>query len=430
MIYLDPIANIVGQILSWIIFFYVFEKVYRPNLLSLTIIFIITVLGSLFFTDFAYLIVVITAYLILNPHKKRNLFLINSLLISILLRLLSETLAKTTVVLFNINHISTHSLSGSCIFVAITILIETSIALAFVYLYKRFNLTSAWQLENSSLFSILITYLFLVIFIFMRIIQHYQAYSDLLSGILLFILIQCTFIVIVFLKSSQIQKESYTRELGKEQLKNLKMYTDQLEHDQLKLRNFEHNYKNQIKDLRSIAVNGDFEKMKVSLVELEDYSNSYFDNISMQLFKDLNNVQNPYLKSLLISKLTLIHQNKTTCHFECRNIVNDVTINIFDLVRLLGISIDNAIEETKGQKNSEIQLAIIQESKQLSFLIINTTHTKTKINQMMQDGYSTKKNHAGFGLANVQDIKKKYPNLFVQYRNDNSWFKLNIQIIK
>jgi len=52
MIYLDPIANIVGQILSWIIFFYVFEKVYRPNLLSLTIIFIITVLGSLFFTDF------------------------------------------------------------------------------------------------------------------------------------------------------------------------------------------------------------------------------------------------------------------------------------------------------------------------------------------------------------------------------------------
>ena len=143
MIYLDPIANIVGQILSWIIFLYVFEKVYRPNLLSLTIIFSITVLGSLFFTDFAYLIVVITVYLILNPHKKRNLFLINSLLISILLRLLSETLAKTTVVLFNINHISTHSLSGSCIFIAITILIETSIALAFVYLYKRFNLTSA-----------------------------------------------------------------------------------------------------------------------------------------------------------------------------------------------------------------------------------------------------------------------------------------------
>jgi len=208
------------------------------------------------------------------------------------------------------------------------------------------------------------------------------------------------------------------------------MYTDQLEHDQIKLRGFERNYKNTISDLKIIAQKGDYQKMDDSLGILEDYSDSYFDNISMQLFKDLNNVQNPYLKSLLISKLTLIHQNNIVCHFECRYVVDDALINIFDLVRLLGISFDNAIEATKDQPASEIQAAIIQEKQQLSFVINNTVKSETSVSEMMQDGFTTKQHHSGFGLVNVQDIKKKYPNLFVQYRKNGQWFTLNIIIIK
>ena len=208
------------------------------------------------------------------------------------------------------------------------------------------------------------------------------------------------------------------------------MYTAQLEHDQIKLRSFEQNYKGTIKKLRSIAQAKDYAKMKTSLGTLEDYSNSYFDNISMQLFKDLNNVVNPYLKSLLISKLTLINQNKIDCHFECRDVVNEIAINIFDLVRLLGISIDNAIEATKGQKNGQIQIALVQETTQLSIIINNTTSEKTDINEMMQEGFTTKQHHTGLGMVNVQDIKRKYPNLFVQYRKNDKWFNLNIVIIK
>ena len=126
----------------------------------------------------------------------------------------------------------------------------------------------------------------------------------------------------------------------------------------------------------------------------------------------------------------MIHQNNITCHFECRDTVNDVLINIFDLVRLLGISIDNATEATKNQKNGEIQIAIIEEAAQLSFVINNTTAEQTDISDMMQEGFTTKQHHSGLGMVNVQDIKKKYPNLFVQYRKNNQWFNLSIVIIK
>ncbi|MCS6109301.1 hypothetical protein DWV12_18635, partial [Clostridium botulinum] len=219
-------------------------------------------------------------------------------------------------------------------FIIVNLLVQLAISITLIYLYEKFNIEENWNIAKSALFGLLIGYLFIVIFLFMRIIQHYQAYSDLISSIMLFILIQCIFIVIIFLKGNQTQRQTHTRELTKKQLKNLKMYTHQLEHDQIKLRGFERNYKGTIAGLKEIAKTGDFQQMQTSLGTLEDYSNSYFDNISMQLFKDLNNVQNPYLKSLLISKLTLIHQNQIECHFECRDVVSDGFINIFDLVRL------------------------------------------------------------------------------------------------
>lgn len=431
MIYINPTIDVIGRALSGIVFFYVFNSLYRQRKNYFFVISAISiVITAIFIPDYAYFIDAIILYLAFCWHQKSKLLLINTILLSSLIQLLGETLVNTTAFFFNSQNISTKTFWGSALFVVITLLIQIIISAIFIISYRYFNIEEDWNIAHSSLFGLLIGYLFIVIFFFMRIIQHYQAYSDLMSGIMLFILIQCFFIVIVFLKSNQTQAETYTRELMKEQLKNLKMYTDQLETDQIKLRGFERNYKSTISGLRDIAKTGDYQEMKHSLGTLEDYSNSYFDNISMQLFKDLNNVQNPYLKSLLISKLTLIHQNNITCHFECRDTVNDVLINIFDLVRLLGISIDNATEATKNQKNGEIQIAIIEEAAQLSFVINNTTAEQTDISDMMQEGFTTKQHHSGLGMVNVQDIKKKYPNLFVQYRKNNQWFNLSIVIIK
>ncbi|MFC6176816.1 GHKL domain-containing protein [Companilactobacillus huachuanensis] len=431
MIYIDPTINVIGHVLSGLIFFCVFSSIYRPQKNYLLLISsCLIVITAFFLPNYAYFIDAIVLYLIFQWQQKSKLLLINTILLSSLIQLLAETLANTTALFFTVERISTKTLWGSILFVSGTLLIQLVISVIFVVLYKHFNIEENWNIAHSALFGLLIAYLFIVIFFFMRIIQHYRAYSDLISGIMLFILIQCFFIVIVFLKGSQTQAETYTRELTKEQLKNLKMYTDQLETDQIKLRGFERNYKGTISSLRKIAKIGDYQEMRTSLGNLEDYSNSYFDNISMQLFKDLNNVQNPYLKSLLISKLTLINQNNITCHFECRDAVNDGLINIFDLVRLLGISIDNAIEATKDQSNGEIQIAIIQEVTQLSFVINNTIEEKIDISDMMQEGFTTKQQHSGLGMVNVQDIKKKYPNLFVQYRKNDTWFNLNLVIIK
>ena len=429
MIYIVPLVYNIGQILTWGIFYCVFNQLFCPKVYPLIVLWIFSSFSQIFLGNWSYFITAILLYLTFEHHPKINFFLINTIILSSLLRLISEFFADTTTIVFYDYHISTKSLFGSISFVLITVIIELALNLCFILTYRYFNLEEHWNIKHSYLFTLLFGYLFIVIYFFMQIIQNYQAYSDLVSGAMLFILIQCAFIVILFLKSDQTQKEAYSRELTKEQLKNLKMYTDQLEHDQINLQKFEHNYKKTISGLRRITQTSDYSEIQKSLTNLESYSDSYFDNISMQLFKDLNNVQNPYLKSLLISKLTLISQKKINCHFECQDVVDKLNINIFDLVRLLGISLDNAIEATAKNKG-EIQIALIQESKQLSIIINNTIFSHNDVTKMMQDGFTTKKNHSGFGLVNVADIEKKYPNLFVQYRQNHHWFNLTIVIIK
>lgn len=148
----------------------------------------------------------------------------------------------------------------------------------------------------------------------------------------------------------------------------------------------------------------------------------------MSLFKDLEYVSNPYVKSLLISKLRLIQAKNISIHFECKYDINDVNIGIFDFIRLIGIAIDNAIEETENQSNGKIQIIIINEPTQLSFNIDNTIKNNSDLSNIFIEGFTTKENHSGLGLVNVKEIKRKYPNLFILYDKDENWFHFQVTI--
>ncbi|WP_164506065.1 GHKL domain-containing protein [Companilactobacillus insicii] len=200
-----------------------------------------------------------------------------------------------------------------------------------------------------------------------------------------------------------------------------------MEKEQLKLRKFKHDYKNMIVSLRSFTSR--IPELDETINKFDDYSSDYFKGQFLNQYKDLRNVENSYLKSLLISKFHTISLNETKCTFECRNKINNSSINIFDLIRLLGISIDNAIESTKGQSNGEINISIVKENNQLLFLINNTSSSTESVHKLVSEGYSTKKGHSGLGLSNIQEIKKKYPdNIISKYEKSDKWFKLELII--
>ena len=148
--------------------------------------------------------------------------------------------------------------------------------------------------------------------------------------------------------------------------------------------------------------------------------NTYFnDNIlkeSRKLTQDdfklnmLSNIKEPGLKGLISSKLIYAHEIGIKVVIDILDEVEEFYINIFDLNRIMGIFLDNAIEAANECKeNKEIRFNVIKEEKAVVITLMNTFEVdEVDINIIEKNGYSTKGENRGLGLYNVKEILKKY----------------------
>lgn len=246
------------------------------------------------------------------------------------------------------------------------------------------------------------------------------------STVLIFILFQ--FIFLIFLLRYY-QKKEATQQLEREN-RNLEIYLQTLKIEQNKLRAFKHDYQDLLKSLNHYANLND---LKSILSQLEIYSNKQISTNQLNI-SELNNISNPYLKSLIIEKYNQIYKAKISYSFECLALIKiPDSINIFDLLRIIGIGYNNAIEESiELQKNNlkpEIKAMIYQVNpNELEFTIKNKIYSYSSSNQIETSGFTTKKNHTGLGLANVVQIKQKYDNLSFHHSIKNGWFTFTITI--
>ncbi|MER2130802.1 MAG: GHKL domain-containing protein [Carnobacterium inhibens] len=427
MLYIDTDAYILRMILSLVMLLTIFFLLYNRNIIvwkKILILFIGTpliFLVQVFIGNFADIILVIGIYFFINGRKKVDYYLINSLLASLIALYCTASLVSFCI----LPMVSFEEIHGFP-YITIELSIQVFFLAILLLIYQRYKLERFLKGMGSRRVALIGSYLYSVILFFLYIVQYFNAYENLISGIMLFIVIQTFFVVLIFMKEKKKQKENYDRRLVTEQLKNLKMYTDQLEENQKKLRKFKHDYRNLVLSLRTTLTEQP-NNIRQALDLFEEYTNTYMNQDYLWQFNDLGNIRNPYLKSLLISKLSLISKLKIDCHFECKDVIDEIPIHIFDLVRLLGISFDNAIEESQRVRSGKILILIFQGSIQQEFTIRNRINKqKLSLVTLKQEGYTTKQDHSGLGLVNIQEIRKKYSNLFVNYKMDEDYFTVQL----
>ena len=126
-------------------------------------------------------------------------------------------------------------------------------------------------------------------------------------------------------------------------------------------------------------------------------------------------------------------------NFECRNDIKKLPSEIdeLDLVRIIGITLDNAIEESKSliAKENEVSAAEIQMmvysngTDDFEYEIRNKVIDREISTQEIQKrGFTTKKNHKGLGLANIKELETKYPDLSISYMLEDDWFDFYMAI--
>lgn len=222
-----------------------------------------------------------------------------------------------------------------------------------------------------------------------------------------------------------IYQRKYDADLKEQENKVLRFYTKQLEENQRALRKFKHDYQNILVSIEG-AIND-----KDLLAEVNRYSAARLDDPKLWRFNNLDNVGDLELKSLLLTKINTIAHEKLKASFECVDKFAEIRgISKFDLIRIVGIAYDNAIEASKklGAK-AEIRAAIYQDEEGFSFEIRNRYADEVDLTQVTHSGYTTKVGHHGLGLANVKEICDGYSNVLFNTETGEGWFNFIVQVV-
>lgn len=229
---------------------------------------------------------------------------------------------------------------------------------------------------------------------------HISGY--LLVVLFLFLAMRCSYL------------EKIQTEARQNALQDLAYYTRNLEAMYNGLRSFQHDYTNILLSLSGYIKNGDMDGLEQffetrifptkDLIDQEDYKLNQLGNIGVL-----------EIKSLLSVKIIYAHESGIDVTIDIPDRVDSFPMDTIDLVRVLGIFLDNAMEASPAAKQPQIGLNIIRHEAGVSIIISNRFQDDgTALHQLNQKGFSTKEGHQGIGLSNARKIINSYDNVLLE----------------
>lgn len=318
------------------------------------------------------------------------------------------------------------------------LLVQISIIILAVFIIETLYkfLYSYLMSENHNVFIGLLIYLYVSTTLTMIFYAQTKKVTSLSIFFTIFVLVQIVFAIATYVELINIQKhllkKSQQDKLIKEQ-KQLQDYAQYLEESEDELRAFRHDYRNMFNSLKISAQEGNTKEV---IQKLDEYTKANLNAKAFEKYRDVNHIKIKSLKSIIIAKLTEMYSEDIPYNFECSDEITKLpkNINELDLVRIIGISCDNAIEESKEllERNKEAHIEIMINSNdngEFEYEIQNKRRElKISLKQIQQRGYSTKKSHSGVGLANINNIKNKYENMTISYEVPKEYFDFYLVI--
>ncbi|MCD8039203.1 MAG: GHKL domain-containing protein [Lachnospiraceae bacterium] len=198
-----------------------------------------------------------------------------------------------------------------------------------------------------------------------------------------------------------------------EELRTYQLYTSTFEDAIAAIRMRQHEFDNHINAIRCMQYTiHDSEQL------LEE-QNKYCDKILQdnKYNKRLKLKTSPILIGYLYSKFTAASAHDIRVDYRIEDI-SIVHIEINDLIEIIGILFDNAVEALERQSDREIEVSLLETEGRLIVSVANRSEWKTnsEIEKFFDYGYSTKGEGHGIGLSRLDVLLKKYK-AFLQVEN-------------
>lgn len=194
-------------------------------------------------------------------------------------------------------------------------------------------------------------------------------------------------------------------------LRQQTVYIEKMEQIQSELRRFRHDFRNMMAGMFLQAEEGGLTAVQSYIQEMtDDFDRQVGDQV--QLMNQLANVHMVEAKGLLLEKLIGMQQKRIRVSLEVLRPVYQVPMRSTDLLRCLGILIDNAIEAVQGREEGEVCLMISSQEDCITFRIKNTLYEAIDFGKLETAGYSTKGKDRGVGLSSYRKILENYDFVF------------------
>lgn len=210
----------------------------------------------------------------------------------------------------------------------------------------------------------------------------------------------------------------------KQKVKEVQMYelyNQAFEETIMTIRARQHEFENHINTLRCLQYTID-DKDELFKVQEQYYSSILQDSSINQL---LNLHIEPVLVGFLYSKIIVANEKGVTVKYDIQPVKIKEYILMYELIEVIGILFDNALEAIVAEKVKIIILRIMNEENGFCFEIANKSrfYQNYEIEKFVKDGFSTKGKGRGVGLTRVREIAKKYRAVFelgnYEYESEN-----------
>ncbi|QQQ35353.1 competence system sensor histidine kinase ComD [Streptococcus mitis] len=255
-------------------------------------------------------------------------------------------------------------------------------------------------------------------------IKHLNSFGSILSSIV-FISLLLTFFAMNSHKE-QMEKEIALKQKKFEQ-KHLQNYTDEIVALYNEIRGFRHDYAGMLVSMQMAIDSGNLQEIDRVYTEVLVKANHKLRSDKYTYF-DLNNIEDSALRSLVAQSIVYARNNGVEFTLEVKDTITKLPIELLDLVRIMSVLLNNAVEGSADSYKKQMEVAVIKMETETVIVIQNSCKmTMTPSGDLFALGFSTKGRNRGVGLNNVKELLDKYNNIILETEMEGSTFR---QIIR
>lgn len=141
-----------------------------------------------------------------------------------------------------------------------------------------------------------------------------------------------------------------------------------------------------------------------------------FNDINVLSILSPKVIDDPAIYGVVVNKILIAREKNMTLSLDVNTSISNINFPKFELSRILGILLDNAIEAGEQTNEKKLTLNIHHDYDRNTDVIVianSVNDTNIDINKIFAKNYSTKQNPSGFGLYEVNKFLKQNPQGYI-----------------